>query len=478
MIRRLLLVLLLLVPAAAADTFTETFESFAANDFDRQFKPDQAWYDYSEGVDIGNVSQTGPIIGTQSFRIASANTTDASNKYAIFALEVPAPLTETTFYIKGDSYANTTTGGSRQVIAVESSAPVRSLVKFYVFCNDTASPQGCELRVKWQSIDSTGQVLINASANITQFKIRIVPDWLDGDYNLFVNDVDDGVFPFLEIPDDIGRVKFDQYRSDIPMGLKFDNWNVVGATNGTGGVEGDIATGIKNFASDIRFTTSGSKFFLGFLIFLVLCAAVIVPLLALGLDNTLIPAIGFFAILAALWMVFMEFWPEWVGISMIVIVAALVGTTVRRLFLGITDASTGPGLVAGSLGYFIIASSLLAFSGYAADTITVPTGPAEQQDVNATTNPDQSFIGAVAECVFTGGAFTFGLRGDCSQDTVSKTWTQITDIFGWVRTGLDFLFQLLTFQLPIPVIFNVIIILPPAAALATFAIMVIRGLPS
>lgn len=475
-ILRIGFLLLLAVPAVAADTFTESFESYNLLGVSPQTTPDQNWYDYSEDVAIGEVSISNPVVnGAQWMHFFSANGTDTHQGQ--FALEVPATLSNLTFVVNATPYSGN--GGSRQVISVESSAPTRTMVQFYVLCNFPSNISSCEFRVRFDQIDSTGQVLINTSASQTKFNVTIIPDWLDGDYNLYVNGVNDGTFPFLEIPDDIGRVRISQQRSDVPMNVSFDDFTVVGTVAGDGStVDQDVVTGLRNFATDIRFSSSGSKFFLGFIFFCILCASVLVPILALGLDNTVIPAIGFFAITVVLWMIFIEFWPDWIGIGLIVGVGALVGTITRKLFLGIQDASSGAGLVAGSLGYFIISASLLAFSGYATDTITVPTGPAEQQDVNETTNPQQSFIGAVAECVFTGGVFTFGLRGDCSQDTVSKTWTQITDVFGWVRTGLDFLFQLLTFQLPIPVIFNVIIVLPPAAALATFAIMVIRGLPS
>lgn len=466
---------LLAVPSVLADTFLEDFESYNLGGFDPETTPDQSWYDYTEGDSVGVVTDEGrPLNGAQWFWMQGANTTDASNRRSYFTLEIPATLTETTFYLNATPYS--TNGGSQQFVSIESSFPVRVMVQFYLMCNDASYPLGCDFKVRWEQADSTGQVLIPSSQNLTTFKIRVVPNWLNGTHTLYVNDVNDGIFPFLEIPEDIGRIRFGQLRADIPFNVTFDDWQVVGAINGTSTtLDGDIANGIKNFATSIRFTTSGSKFLFGFLVFMVLCAAVLVPLLALGLDNTVVPAVSFFAVLAALWMIFMEFWPDWIGIALIILVAALVGTVTRRLILGIRDASQGPGLVAGSLGYFIIATSLLAFSGYATETITIPTSPAEQQGVNETTNPEQTFIGAVAECIFTGGVFTFGLRGDCGQDTVSTTWKQITDVFGWVRAGFNFLFQLLTFQLPIPVIFNVMLVLPPAAALATYAIQVIRG---
>jgi hypothetical protein len=479
-LRLAFLVALLVVPVAAADTLTEDFEDYDLNPICVGCLPetdaDQDWYDYSEGAEIGLVSEDDPTInGAQWFRLEANTTTDASARRASFTLQVPAQLIETTFYVDGMPYG-ADNAGSRQVISIDSSAPVRTMVQFFLLCNDSVNDTGCDFKVRWELADSTGQALVDADAGTTQFKVRIIPDWLDGTYHLFVNDVDDGVFPFLEIPDDIGRLQITQQRAEVPLNMSFDDWTVIGTINGTdSAVEGDIANGLKNFATDIRFTTTGSQFFFGFLVFLVLVAAVLMPLLTLGMDNAVTAATSFFVSLVVLWLVYMEWWPDWVGIALIILVSALVGTLTRRLVLGIKDANQGPGLVAGSLGYFVIATSLLAFSGYATETIAIPTGPAEQQGVNETENPDQSFVGAVAECVFTGGVFTFGLRGDCSQETVSTTWVQITDIFGWVRASFDFLFQLLTFQLPIPIIFSLIIVAPPAAALATFAIQVIRG---
>ncbi len=466
MYRRLIFLLaLLILPVVAADTFTENFESYDVQGFTPE-SADQDWYDYVESAAIGEVSQSGPdIIGTQHMYFNAETTTDASGRQAAFSLEVPAQLLETTFYIQGEPVDNSTSG-SQQYIKVESSAPIRTMVEFFLFCTNSTYGDGCELRVRFENVDTTGQVLINASLNITQFKIRIVPDWLTAEFTLYVNDVNDGEFPFLELPVDIGRILIGQQRGDIPLNMSFDDWTVIGTVNGSGDSEVDVVNGIKNFATDIRFTTSGSKFFLGLLLFIVLCAAVIVPLLALGLDNTVVPAIGFFVILVALWLIEIEFWPDWIGIALIILVAALIGTITRRLFLGIRDASQGPGLVAGSLGYFIIATSLLAFSGYATESVTIPSGSVEEEGA-----ADQGFIEQTTECIFT-------LYQDCSRQTESSTWKTITDVFGWIRASFDFLFQLLTFSLPIPVIFNVMIVFPPAAALATFAIQTIRGASS
>lgn len=473
--RVLWLMVVLLVPSVMADTLTEDFDDFVDLD-DIGAIEGHEWYVFSAGAEIYELTELDAIGGTQSLKVVGNVTSDSSNKYVNFQINAPAQLTSLSFQIEGIP-PSVSTDGSRQVISIESSAPVRTLVQFYVFCNDSTNTSSCELKVRYQHEDSTGQTLINGSLNQTLFKIEIVPDWINSQFTLYVDDINDGDFPFLELPIDIGRVKISQYNKDVPIGVIFDNWTLEGATDsGPISVEGDAVSGILNFAEDIRFTTTGSKFFLGFLIFVVLCAAVIVPLLALGFDNTIVPAIGFFVILVALWLVEIEFWPDWVGISFIILVAALVSTVIRRLVMGMKDARNGPGLVAGSLGYFIIATSLLAFSGYASETISLPTGSPTQQGVNETENPDQTFVGAVLECSL--HIVTFTGLGDCSQKTVTTTWKAITDVFGWVQSGLNFLFQLLTFQLPIPVIFSAIIVLPPAIGLFTFAVQTIRGVGS
>lgn len=471
-----LLCLILLLPTSYAATLTEDFESYTTIGVDPDLKPDQDWYDYQEVQDVGNITSTAPIPeGVQAFRFTSATGVDISTRRANFRLSVPIQISETTFMISG-STINDNGIGSMQFLSIDSKAPTRSIAQFFLFCRDTNNPAGCDLNVRWQHIDTIGQTLINASLSQTTFKIRVVMDWLDAEFCLFVDDVDDGCFPMLELPQDVGRLRFGMYRSDVPWAMTFDNWTIVGGQNATTGVtDADVADGIKNFATDIRFTSSGSLFALGLVVLIILVAAVLVPAIALGKDNSVAPAVSFYALLCVLWLIYIEFWPDWIGIGLIVTAAAIIGTLLRRTTLGIKDATTNAGLVVGALGYFIIASTFLGFSGYAAETIQVPTGPADQSTVNQTSNPDQSFLGAVTECVVTGGVFTFGLKGDCSSKTVSKTWKQITDVLGWVRSGMDFLFQLLTFSLPIPVIFNIMIVLPPAAALATVAIGIIRG---
>lgn len=472
---RIWLVLLLLLPVGSAATFTEDFESYSIIGSDPDLKPDTDWYNYKEPDDNGNLTADPPVPeGAQAFRWSHGETEDVSVKSGTFKLEVPIQLTETTFTLAARPLSEDGEG-SMQFVALESSAPVRKIVEYYVFCINTTFTDGCELRVRFETVDTTGQVLIPASENLTEFKIRTIFDWLNQEFCLEVNGVDDGCFQMLALPQDIGRLRFGQYRGDVPWRQTFDNWTIVGGENATGVVEGDIADGLKNFASAVRFTSAGSLFFFGFVWFLILSAAVIIPCVVIGKSTALVPGVAFYEMLLVLWLVFMEWWPDWIGITAIITGAAVIAFALRRFTLGIRDASTQAAMVVGSLGYFIIASTFLGFSGYAAETVQIPTGPPTQDTVNTTESPDQSFTGAVAECVVTGGVFTFGLKGDCSQKTVSKTWSQITDIFGWIRTALNFLFQLLTFSLPIPVIFNVMIVGPPAVGLAVAAFQIIKG---
>lgn len=485
-----LLVLLLAAPVAGAATFTEDFEGFDQGGLSPETKPDQDWYDYREGSDVGTVTVNDPIInGEQSFRLDGPVTPDVSNKHAHFQLELAAQIVNTTFFIQGTP-PSVNGAGSQQVVRIQSVSPVRTMVEFYVFCQDSSFPSACELRVRFDPADSTGQTLINTTVGQTRFKIQVIPDWKTAEFQLFVDDVDDGVFPFLQLPSNFGRLRFEQYRPDVPMLLTLDDWTVGGAIEGNAtAVDADAAEGVKNFADNIRFTTAGSKFALGIVIFIVMVAAVLVPLLALGMDNTIVPAMGLYVILAALWLVEMEFWPDWVGIALIIAVAAVASLAVRRGIMGLKDAGRGPALVAGSLGYFIIASSFLAFSGYAEFNVTYPTGDLgidEEEDEGLPENETfkQNFVEAVVDCSI--GIVTIGFFGDCSRDTRGKAVQFASDvvdtigritatIFNYARVAFTFLFQLVTFQLPIPLIFNMMVVLPPAVALVTLAFQSIRG---
>jgi len=454
--RALLLALLLIAPGSLAVSFTEDFEDDTANQ-----DPTSTFYTYREATDFGFVTDVAPILeGSQSMKFEGSGS-------GVFELAGPSQLSEINFTVQGITIDDDGVG-SRQVISIGSRAPDRTMVEFYIFCDDASEATGCELRVRFENVDSEGQVLIAASAGDATFVIHLVPDWTDGTYNLTVDGVNDGIFPFLELPENVGKLTVGKAPGSLGANMVFDAWFIDGSSGITVSEEGDIGVGLKQWANDVHFTSEASLFMLGLVVLAIITLAVAIPLLALGLDNTVIPAISFFASLAVLWLILMGWWPQWVGIAMIILVAALISLVVRRLLMGIRDASTNAGIVAGSLGYFIIATSLLGFSGYATESIEIPTSSLETpEDVDAQTNmsqPQQSWAGAITEC-----AITF--FSDCTRDTVSQTWAVLTDItatiFNFARTAFTFLFQLLTFSLPIPVIFNAILVLPPAAALAT-----------
>lgn len=457
--------------ATAQETLSEDFEDFEPGE-----DPDRLWYNYVEGDDIGAVNDSSKIIeGNQSMGFQGDPTSDVQDRRASFRLGVPTQVSAVDFTIQATPLANST-DGSHQVVKIQSGPPTRAMVEFYVFCRDSENPEGCEFRVRFDPVDDTGQVLVNTSVNETRFDVRMEIDWINSEYRLFVNGVDDGLFPFLQIPDNVGRLKVEQHRGDIPLNMTLDQMVFEDGINASSPAEqGDVATGLKNFAEDIRFDSGPSKWFMGFLYLSTILAAIAVPLVRLGRDNTTIASLSFVGSLATLWIIFLEFWPNWVAVAMIILCGAAVALVVRRVALGVQDASTGASMVLGSLGYFIIASSLLAFAGFGTDTINLPTAPAEQEGEDE----NQTFAGAVTECIVTGGAFTFGLVGDCSQETQTTAWGDITDaagnIYGWVRASVNFVYQLLTFRFPIPNLFNLMIVAPPAGALAAYGVQVIRG---
>lgn len=492
MMKRLLfLAALCVVPGALAQTaYTEDFESFTVPAFGT-ITPDQTWYNYRAGsTGIGSVSTTAPIGGSKSFRMFSAEGLTPSDKFSDFDLEVAATVSWINFTVDARSIAQNG-DGSNQVVRLESESPRRTLAEFYVICQNTTYTAGCEFRPRFLTVDTTGQVLVNASSNLTRFRVELNVDWINARYRLYVNGVNDGLFNFLELPSNFGRLRMAQVDSTAPIDLAFDNWTVAGASSETGTtLTGDAATGIQNFLQNIKFTTSGSKFVFGILLFLILMAAIIVPAFTFGKDNSISPAIGFLVVLAALWLIDMEIWPEWIGIATIVAASAAVALTGRAM-IGLGNSSSGAAMVVGALGYFIIASTLLAFSGYAGQAISLPTDSIEVDDgassLNTTDQVQQGFVEQVADCAI--GIVTFGKFGDCSRtsrgtaitwakDTVDSIGRVTAAIFGFAKAAVGFLWQLLTFQLPIPVIWNMMIVLPPAAALGFLAIQVVRGVGS
>lgn len=466
----LLLGLVLFAPIADAVNYTEDFNSYNLLGFNPQLKPSPtpAWYTYSEFSNVGNVTSSAPILeGSQSFRIANSDATNFTNAADKFTLTTPIQLTNVNFTVQGKTITDTGVG-TQQVITLTSSFPVRRFAEFYIFCtNDTGNTSlndACKLNVRWQTVDATGQTLIPYTTNLKRFTTNVTFNWTTSQFDLNVNGVDDGWFPFFDLPADYATIQFAQYRSDIPMNLTLDPYTVVGAANVTASVvDGDVANGIKDFATNMSFTSGTSLFVFGLVIFIAMMAALIAAMFSHGKSNAIAPAAGFYGVSVVFWLIQMQFWPDWLSVMFIIIVSSMIGLVLRRVMLGISNAAIGPSVVVGSLGYFIICASFLSMAGYSQSQVFIPSGTVEQAG-----STDQSFVGAVAECVVT-------LFGDCNQHTESKLWKTITDIFGWIQAAFEFLFQLLTFQLPIPVILNIFIVFPPAATLAAYAIQVIRG---
>jgi len=121
------------------------------------------------------------------------------------------------------------------------------------------------------------------------------------------------------------------------------------------------------------------------------------------------------------------------------------------------------GIVVACTGYFLCLTLLLGMSGIAGNSFTVPAGINEDPD-----NAQQSFGGAVVECIFT-------IFADCSQQTETATFRAITDALGFAASYVGFFFQLITFQLPIPAVLTAIIVLPPGTGLAYVGIRMVRG---
>lgn len=471
--------LVLLAGPASAVAFLEDFESYSLVGINPQTTPDQDWYNYREVDEIGQVSTDGPPLSDGQWMLFQSSSDDPSSQRANFEIAAPTQLTNISFQIAGVPITDNA-DGSRQFVSIQSSAPIRTMVTFYVFCDDETNPDGCELRVKWLNADTFGQVLINTTLDTAVFNITVLPHWGLAEFDLFVNGVDDGRFPFLDLPADVGRVRMGQVSGFFPLNMTFDNLAIDGALAEAVDISDDVAQGFKDFATEIKFTTSGSLFVFGLIVFLTLTIGVGWAMIAMSEDNTVAPALSFFATLVALWLIHMEWWPEWIGLTLIIVTAVLVALVVRERVMGMKDASNGAGIVSGALGYFIIASALLGFSGYAAEDVAIPVGAISiDQDTNETAEK-QSTVGAVLECSASIVTFGFG-KGDydCSRDTVSNTWAKIVDVastlFNYARTAFNFLFALLGFQLPIPTVFNVIIVIPPAVALAVVGYGLIRG---
>lgn len=458
-----LLAVLFVLPGALGVTFTEDFEDFTLVGLNPELDPEQDWYTFRRSGDIGNVSATSDIEGAQAFILEGASGLSVADSKAAFNLVSPNQLETLTFFVEADSITDLVEG-SQQVIRLYSSGPRRLIVEFYVLCTDSALPDGCALNVRFDAVDTRGQELVPASLNQTQFKVHLVFDWRAGEYDLFVDDVDDGTFSFLELPRNFAGLELQKVRSDYPVALTFDNWTITGALQPSdSAVDADVAEGLQNFAVQAGFESDTSRFLLGLIVLILLVASVAAGMKALGGSARLAPSLIIFTVGGVLWLTLIDFWPSWVDLTLIIFTSAILAGAVRQFALGMRDASTSSGAIMGAIGYFLTASSLLALSGFAVQTVEVPNGAPDEDGA-----ANQSFGVAVVECLFT-------VFNDCSQKTETRAFAIISDIIGWARAAVDFLFQLLTFQLPIPVLFNAIIVLPPAAVLAVEGFKIVRG---
>jgi hypothetical protein len=115
--------------------------------------------------------------------------------------------------------------------------------------------------------------------------------------------------------------------------------------------------------------------------------------------------------------------------------------------------------------YFLVVTLLLGMMGLGGSVgFTVWGGEAE----SSASDKDQSLGVAVLECLVT-------IFSDCSKKTTTKVFSGIESMIRWTGAYLSFFFQLLTFQLPIPIWLNALIVLPGATTLAYVGIRLGRG---
>ena len=467
----MILACFLLLPVAGAVDETEDFESYNLAGASPELTPDQDWYDFRRNGEWGNVSaDQGVLDGAQSFKFFVDEGIPPGNSKVSFNLAQPFQVDSTTFFIDANA-VDDNPRGTRQVIQLFSATPRRVIAEFYVLCDNETDTGGCQFNVKHERQNTRGEELIPAANLDTVFKVHLVFDWRAGNYNLFVDDVDDGVFQFLELPTNLAGVELNKVDQIYAAEFYFDNWTVAGLPDSASDVvEGDMATGVKNFADDIRFRSDASRFVLGLVILVIILGGLASAMNALGDSPRMGPILLLFGLSTVLWLTLIGFWPLWVDLALMTATAALVAQVVRKVALGMKDANTSSGAIMGAFGYFIAASSLLALSGFAAQTIQVPAGDVE----NENNLDEQGQVAQILECSWS--LLTFW-DGDiaCDKKVETKLFKVIDDLVAWSRAAGDFLFQLLTFQLPIPPLWNAIIVLPPAAVLAVEGFKLVRG---
>lgn len=462
-----ILLAVLVIPSVAADTFNEDFEEYRIAGINPELDPDQDWYRFSRTGDIGNVSaDQGILNGDQSFLLHGGQGVTPKLGKAKFALVQPGQAESTTFWIRSDTQVNTTTG-LQAFVALESQAPARRIVEFYVLCTDADFPLGCALNVRHELINTVGEELVPASMNQSTFKIHMEFDWRAGTYTLFVDDVNDGVFEFLAFPENLGALEIGKVRTDYTAKLYFDNWTVDGTPAiGEDAVLGDVGQGIKDFVDDAGFRGPTSKFVMGIAIAGILIAAVATLTRTLAGQSLASPVMAMFIIAVILWMTLLELWPVWIDLVLIILASTIASGLVRSVIIGAKDSNSSTMVILSAFSYLIAASSLLALGGFHADAIETPNAAPDEDGA-----ANQNIVAQVAECAF--GFITLKLA--CSKETETKTFKVISDVLNWGRAAVNFLFQLLTFSLPIPALFNTLIVVPPAVTIFVEAIRIIRG---
>lgn len=462
------LALLFVVPGALAATFAEDFEGFNLVGLNPELSPDQDWYNFARSGDIGNVSADQGVggDGIKSFLLDGAKGLSAGDSRATFTFENPDQADSTTFWVEAVPIA-TDPEGSQASITLFSRGPVRRIVEFYIFCDDPDLPDGCALNVRNNPAFTQGEELVPASLNQSVFKIHMVFDWRLGGYYLFVDDIDDGFFRFLDLPTNFAGIELGKVRSDYRVGLYFDNWTVVGLpAEGAQAVLGDVADGLVSFVEDAGFRTTNSKFVMGIAIMGILLAAAATVAFTFARKPLATPMLLMFGVAVALWLTFILIWPVWIEILMIILSATVASGLVRTYVVGQKNTASSLGIILGAVTYFLAASSLLVLAGFNAQNFEVPQNAPDEDGA-----AEQGIVAQTLECAW--GIVTFSMT--CGKEVETKLFKVITDALNWGRAAINFLFNILTFQLPIPTILNVLIVLPPAATIFVEAVRIIRG---
>lgn len=460
MIRRTFLLLVLLAATAQAATLVEDFEDEIITGPLADPTPTESWYTFSGA---GAVQAQG-LDGTgQAYYVTNNGST--TGRQATFVLGTGAQVDSIEFEVSGLGPSQID-GGSRSMIRLESMAPVRALVEIHIHCTEPNGTDFCQLRVRHDNVNTTGDIIVDYDLNQTEFNVRIVPDWLNDEFTLYVDGSDDGTTTFLQIPQTFNRFSIHKPTGTYPLGLIFDEIIILGGVDATSeAVQGDFANYVTNHANDTGFNNEASLFFFGLVLLVTFLMAAWLVLRSMVNKTTVGVLVAINGIAITVWLVFVGIWPDWVGISLIIACSAVISFALRTALVSSGQSGTETATVVSALGYFLIASVLLALSGYASSTISLPASPGVNQDAGATTEDTQRvLVNCTMRSLFT-----------CAKTVVQETSAAIGSITAWAIDAFTFLFQLLTFRLPIPTWANVIIVSPPAVTLAFVGLKTIRG---